>query len=144
MIGFLDALGEKGAKALRRTLLAATGAGFIILAAGFAGAALVDLLALAVPRYVALGGIAAVLLVGGLLFLAAAGDRKTADPAQPIAGRLAAASPGAAPDWRTALQLALVEEAQDRPARAAALAALAGLILGAMEEMHQGEGTDYR
>lgn len=141
MIDILQAVEQRGAKAVRRLLLATAGAGLLALSAGFAGAALVDVLALQMPRYAALGAIAVTLLIGGILFLASARERKASPAPAEDADRLAALSSVAATDWRTALQLALVEDAQDRPARAAALAALAGLILGAMEGLRQPRGA---
>jgi hypothetical protein len=141
MIGILQAVEQRGAKAVRRLLLATAGAGLLALSAGFAGAALADVLALQMPRYAALGAVAATLLIGGIVVLASARERKASPAPAEDADRLAARSSAAATDWRTALQLALVEDAQDRPARAAALAALAGLILGAMEGLRQPQGA---
>jgi len=142
MIDVLQAVEQRGAKAVRRLLLATAGAGLLALSAGFAGAALVDMLALQMPRHAALGAIAATLLIGGILFLASARERKASPAPAEDADRRAALSSVAATDWRTALQLALVEDARNRPARAAALAALAGLILGAMEGLRQPPGGE--
>lgn len=142
MIDIFEALGAKGAKAIRRSLFAFTGAGLLVLATGFTGAALVEFLVQVMPRYGALGAIALVLLVGGLSFLAAANARPAPLKTSGTPEALAAVSSTATSDWRTALQLALVEDAQNRPARAAALAALAGLILGAMEGLQHDRGKD--
>ncbi len=140
MIDIFEAVGAKGATAIRRLLLAFAGAGLLVVATAFAGAALVDVLSLTMPRYGALAVIALVLLVGGLGFLAAGSARREPSKTSGTPEALSAVSAAPSPDWRTALQLALVEDAQDRPARAAALAALAGLILGAMEGLQHDRG----
>jgi len=142
MTGLFQAIGERGARAVRQTVLAFMGAGLVVLALGCASAALVDVLALSMPRYLALGAIAAVLLLAGGACLARAGAPSKAPAASSRAPAFAAASPVSPPDWRAALQLALVEDARNRPARAAALAALAGLILGAMEGLDQSDGHE--
>lgn len=133
MIDFLRIIGERGENAVRKGLLAFAGAGLILLALGFLAAALVDGLAMLMPLYLALGGGALLLfLAAGLCFARLAHQEKARAKAPPAAS----ADPFAAfggPDWKSALGLALVEEAREKPARAAALAALAGLILGALE-----------
>lgn len=133
MIGVLRAIGERGEEALRRGVLSLAGAGLVVIAAGFAAAALVEALALIMPRGAALGAAALTLLIAGALCLSRAAKKQHATDEKPGPAAhhaLAAAESG---DWKRALNLALVEEARERPARAAALAALAGLILGALE-----------
>jgi len=132
MIDLLRAIGERSESAVRRSLWAFAGAGLVVLAIGFAGAAMVEFLATLMPRYLALGcGALSMFILAAIFFAQVASHRQAAEktaspPAQPLA-----AIGGA--DWKSALGLALVEEARDKPARAAALAALAGLILGALE-----------
>lgn len=139
----LRAIGEKSARAVRRALLAFAGLALLVLAMGFASEALVDALASAMPRYLALCAIAAALLIVGAVCLMAANSRPPAPPAsRPPAEAVGAFSDGAPPDWKAALQLALAEDAQNRPARAAAMAALAGLILGALEGLNQMNGRN--
>lgn len=135
MIGFLRAIGERGENAVRQGLWAFAGAGLIVLALGFAAGALVEALTLLMPRYAALGCGALALLIAAAICFAKISRHQKALPVAPAAPPLAStfASMGGGADWKAALSLALVEEAREKPARAAALAALAGLILGALE-----------
>lgn len=133
MIDILRIIGERGENAARKGLLAIAGAGLILLALLFLAAALVDGLAMVMPRYLALGGGALLLfLAAGACFARLAHDEKARAKAPPASSAHPLASFNGA-DWKSALGLALVEEAREKPARAAALAALAGLILGALE-----------
>jgi hypothetical protein len=134
MIGLLRALGDKGERALRRSVWAFAGAGFIVLGLGFAGGALIELLARFVPHYAALGvGAVTLLMAGGFCFVRV-GQHRDADNTPPASAAASASVQALGEgDWRSALNLALVEEAREHPARAAALAALAGLVLGAIE-----------
>jgi membrane-bound ClpP family serine protease len=136
MTGILRAVGERSERALRRGIFAFAGAGLVVVALGFAGAAMVEALAALMPRFAALGLASAALFVAAAILFSLA-RQKTAekDPAPKGAAALSAfASPG---DWRGALNLALIEEAKEKPARAAALAALAGLILGVLEGLDE-------
>lgn len=134
MIGVIRAIGERGEEALRRGVLSFAGAGLIVVAAGFGAAALVEGLALIIPRAAALGVAALALLIAGGVCLSRGAQKGHAAESEKAGAdahlALAAAESG---DWKRALNLALVEEARERPARAAALAALGGLILGALE-----------
>lgn len=132
MIGILRAIGARGENAVRRSLWAFAGAGLIILALGFLAGALVEFLATLMPLYLALGcGAIALFILAAIFFAQVARDKRAAEKSAPAPAHPLAAIGGA--DWKSALGLALVEEARDKPARAAALAALAGLILGALE-----------
>lgn len=132
MIDILRAVGDRSERAVQRALFAVAGAGLLVAALGFASAAIVEALASLMPRYAALA-IGALFLGLGAAILLALSRRKDAPPAPPQTGTGSQAAFTAPGDWRSALHLALVEEAQERPARAAALAALAGLVLGALE-----------
>jgi hypothetical protein len=133
MIDLLRMIGARGEHAVRRGLWAFAGAGLAVLALGFAGAAMVEGLSLVMPRYLALGAAAlALFIAAGICFARLAHHEKAGAQAPPAAAVHPLAGLGAA-DWKSALSLALVEEAREKPARAAALAALAGLILGALE-----------
>lgn len=63
MIGLLRAVGERGERALRRGVWSFAGAGLIVVALGFAGAAIVEALAAFLPRYAALGAATLFLLI---------------------------------------------------------------------------------
>lgn len=133
MIDILKAVGDRGERALRRTLFGVAGAFLLVAALVFAGGALVEALAALMPRYAALGLGAMFLGAAALMFFLLARRKDAASPpaaAQTADTRRAFTLPR---DWRGALHFALIEEAQERPARAAALAALAGLVLGALE-----------
>lgn len=142
MIDLMRAIGERGETAVRRGLWAFAGAGLSVLALGFAAAAIVEGLAALMPRYLALGcGALALVVAAGLCFTRLIGHedaRANAPPAAPVPPL--AAFGGA--DWKSALSLALVEEAREKPARAAALAALAGLILGALEGFEESQANN--
>ncbi len=133
MIGLLRAVGERGERALRRGVWSFAGAGLIVVALGFAGAAIVEALAAFLPRYAALGAATLFLLIAAAVCFSLASKKSDAAPADAPAPQSAQAAFAAPADWRSALNLALVEEAREKPARAAALAALAGLILGVLE-----------
>jgi FtsH-binding integral membrane protein len=133
MIDILKAVGDRGERAFRRTLYGVAGALLLVSALAFASAAIVEALTALMPRHAALGLGALFLLFAALVCFFFA--RPKAAPHAPALAQAANApraftAPG---DWRSALHLALIEEAQERPARAAALAALAGLVLGALE-----------
>ncbi|NWG92127.1 MAG: hypothetical protein HXY21_06410 [Parvularculaceae bacterium] len=134
MNDILRALGDRGERALRRSVWLFAGAGLIVIGLGFAGAALVEILVGILPRSAALGAATAFLLVVGAVCVSQANRKEppASDPAPPRQAAFAATG-----DWRGALNVALAEEARQRPARAAALAALAGLILGALEGLDE-------
>ena len=139
MIDLLRAIGEKSERAVRRSVWAFAGAGLAVLALGFAGAAAVEALAAVMPRYLALACGAIGLLGLAAFCFARTKSHNVARATAPASPQpLAAFSAGA--DWRAALNLALIEDARERPARAAALAALAGLILGALEGFEESQG----
>ena len=129
MNDILRALGDRGERALRRSVWLFAGAGLIVIGLGFAGAALVEILVGILPRSAALGAATVFLLVVGAVCVSQASRKEPAPPRQTTFA--------ATGDWRGALNVALVEEARQRPARAAALAALAGLILGALEGLDE-------
>jgi FtsH-binding integral membrane protein len=134
VIDILGAIGNRGERALRRSIWLIAGAGLVVIGLGFAAAALVEVLVAVLPRYAALGVATVFLLVVGAVCISQASRKGTsaADPAPPQQAASAAAG-----DWRGALNFALVEEARQRPARAAARAALAGLILGALDGLDE-------
>ncbi|MEK7265717.1 MAG: hypothetical protein AAB227_06415 [Pseudomonadota bacterium] len=137
MIDLMRAIGERGENALRRSLWAFAGAGLLVLASGFAAAAIVDGLATLMPRYLALGLGALVLLIAAGVCFARLSRHAAAHAKAPSAAPASAFASLGGADWKSALSLALVEEARDKPARAAALAALAGLILGVLEGLDE-------
>ena len=143
MIGFLRAIGERGEHVVQRSLWAFAGAGLVVMALGFAAAALVGALKLLMPLYAALGCGALALLIAAAICFAKISLHEKAPPvaAAPSLAPVFASIAGAA-DWKSALSLALVEEARDKPARAAALAALAGLILGALEGFEESKANN--
>lgn len=86
------------------------------------------------PHYAALGAAAAALLLAAGFCFAHVGRHRDADKSPPASAEAVASLNALGEgDWRSALNLALVEEAREHPARAAALAALAGMMLGAIE-----------
>jgi len=136
MIGFLQSLELRGEQTAARLTWALIGAGLVIAAAGFAAAAGVDALALAMPRYAAQAIVAVVLILIAAIAFARAHTHHSRQPRRSevdkaFAERLAAA-PGDAGLVDTINHL-LTEEARASPAKAAALAALAGLIVGALD-----------
>lgn len=145
MIDLFRFFGERGEQALRRSVLFFAGAGLVVIALGFCAAAIVEALGAVIPRYAALGAAAVFLLGAAAISFALARDPAKASPASGSSASGASASsatqsafssPG---DWRSALNFALIEEAREKPARAAALAALAGLILGVLEGLDDGK-----
>jgi hypothetical protein len=134
MISLLRAVGARGEEALRRGVLAFAGAGLVVVSLGFAGAAIVEALSEILPRGGAFAVAALFLLIAASVCFSLSARRGAKAGAAPDA-QAAFAAPA---DWRSALHLALAEEAREKPARAAALAALAGLVLGALE------GFDHR
>ncbi len=139
MSDFLRAIGERGENAVRKSIWAFAGAGLIVLALGLAAAALVEALTLLMPLYAALGCGALALLIAAAICFAKLSRHEKAPPALPVQPLT---PPGGA-DWKTALSLALVEEAREKPARAAALAALAGLIFGAVEGLEESQAAKH-
>lgn len=131
MIDLLRAIGERGESALRRGLWSFAGVGFIILTLGFLTGALVEFLAASWPRYAALGAGAAFPFIIALICFARA-QRQHARQQSPAAASALSMLENSG-DWKLALQVALIDEARTRPARAAALAALAGLVLGVLD-----------
>jgi hypothetical protein len=135
MIGLFAGLRGMGEAAMARARWSLAGAGLGVLALGFAAGAVVALLDLVAPTFVAFGAAALGLMAAAAICLARA--RAPDAISQPCArGSLDADAGGAAPadgDWRTLLNAALEREAREKPARAAAIAAIAGLILGAVE-----------
>lgn len=132
MIDLFRAVSLRGEQALRRGAWSFAGVGLIVLAFGFGAAALVEALSAVIPRYAALGAAAFSLIIAAAVCFFLARGPGAPPPAAPTAAaaQAAFAAPG---DWRSALNRALIEEAREKPARAAALAALAGLILGVLE-----------
>lgn len=133
MIDLVRMIGERSENAVRRGLWAFAGAGLAVLALGFAGAAMVEGLSLVMPRYLALGAAALALLAAAAICFSRLSHHESARAQAPTAAAVHPLAGLGGADWKSALNLALVEEARERPARAAALAALAGLILGALE-----------
>lgn len=143
MINMFRELERRGETALHKALWAFAGVSFTILALGLLGSAAAEALSLVMPRYAALGAGAAALAIFAAIAFAFAGRQgdhpnRDAKIAAPEGQQLSSRDNG---DWRVALNLALIEEAREKPARAAALAALAGLILGAMEGLNERNTT---
>jgi hypothetical protein len=131
MIGLLRILSDRGERAARRGLSALVAAGLLVLALGFGAGAVVEALAEFLPRYAALGIVAFLLAVAAAIVLhrsRAAPSAASAPPADvhPVVARRDV-------DWRAAIEAALIRTAADEPARAAALAAMAGLVVGALD-----------
>lgn len=135
MIDIIRALGERGETAMRRGLWSLAGVSVFVLALGFLAGAAVEFLATLMPRFAALGLIGLLLAILALICFARAPRRHETPPAPSAVAALSALEQGG--DWKSALQIALIDEARERPARAAALAALAGLILGALEGFNE-------
>lgn len=141
MIGLLTAAREKGEAALKRASWSLAGAGLVVVGLGFAAGAVVAALETVAPAYVAYG-VAAAGLVAAALFCFAQAQAPAETGAARAAGSLDGDLGGAqlAPhggDWKSFLNEALAREARDKPARAAAIAAIAGLILGAIEGLDE-------
>lgn len=143
MIRFFESLKHKGEHALRAALLSAAGGGLLVLAIGFAAGALVLLLTAVMPLWGALLVGAGVLAVLAALALSAAAARpKAPEPdasTAPATALLAlAAQSGSVKD----IVLRLAEhEARTNPAAAAAIAAAAGLLLGALDAQREDKGA---
>lgn len=136
MIDLLQSARAKGEAAVKRAVWAFAAAGLIVVAVGFAAAALVEALKLVAPAWAAFAvGAIFLLLAGWLCQTRAQAPSYNAT----VAGTLGLAESEEAPasggdgDWRALLNDALIKESRDKPARAAAIAAIAGLILGAIE-----------
>jgi vacuolar-type H+-ATPase subunit I/STV1 len=141
MIDLFALARSKGEAALRRAAWAFAGAGLIVLALGFAAAAGVAALEIVAPDYVALAaGAAGLIICAAVCFARARPPGDAAPPPTAAEGSLALDAPGPADadDWRGLLNAALAREAREKPARAAAIAAIAGLILGAIEALDEG------
>ncbi|NWG70911.1 MAG: hypothetical protein HXY23_04770 [Parvularculaceae bacterium] len=136
MIDLLQSARAKGEAAVKRAVWAFAAAGLIVLAAGFAAASVVEALKLVAPAWAALALGATFLLLAGWLCQTRA---QAPNPNATVEGTLSLGGPDGAPaggaegDWRALLNDALIKESRDKPARAAAIAAIAGLILGAIE-----------
>lgn len=143
MIPLFDTLRHKSQTALRSAVLTAAAAGLLILALGFAAGAIVLLLSTAMPLWGALLTGAGALAFTALLLLVLSGIRpQRAAPAQPasvnegVSAALfgLAAQSGSLKD----LILRLAEhEARSNPGAAAAIAAAAGLLLGALDAQRE-------
>ena len=138
MIPLLDALRHKSETALRSALLGAAAAGLFVLALGFAAGAIVLLLSKIMPLWGALLVGAGALAAAAIIALAASGAKPkvAAQPPAPTAAGLLglAAQSGSLKD----LILRLAEhEARSNPAAAAAIAAAAGLLLGALDAQRE-------
>lgn len=136
MIGLLRILSDQGERAARRGLSALAATGLLILALGFGAGAVVEALAEFVPRYAALGIIAALLAVAAAVLFHRSRAAPPAASAPPAA--VHAASVRQDVNWRATIEAALIRTAADEPARAAALAAVAGLLLGALDGLKDG------
>lgn len=141
MIDLLQSARAKGEAAIKRAVWAFAGAGLLVLAMGFAAAGLVEAFKLIAPAWAAFS-------LGAFFLLLAAwfcGSRSHApNPSSSAEGALNLHNEeGVAPlgsdasDWRHILNEALIRESQDKPARAAAIAAIAGLVLGAIEGLDE-------
>lgn len=142
MIDLLQSARAKGEEALKRAVWAFAGAALLVLALGFSAAAMVEALKLVVPVWAAFGAGAFALLVCGWICVSRS-QAPNANAAVEGALKLDEAGSGALADgvpsdWRGLLNDALIRESRDKPARAAAIAAIAGLILGAIEGLDQG------
>lgn len=133
MIDLLQSARRRGEAALRRGAWTFAGAGLFVLGCGFAAAALVAAIRIVAPAYVAFGAAAIGLVIAASVCVARAQAPRDDAPAE--LGTLSAEAGAVADDsdWRSLLNEALMREARDKPARAAAIAAVAGLILGAIE-----------
>lgn len=139
MIGFLTAARAKGEEALKRATWSLAGAGLLVLALGFAAGAMVAALEIVAPPYIAYGAAALGLILAALFCFTRSRGPASHAPADAM-GSVDGETAGLAPhggDWKSFLSEALQREAQDKPARAAAIAAIAGLILGAIEGLDQ-------
>lgn len=141
MIDLLQSARARGEAAVKRAVWAFAGAGLMVLAIGFAAAGIVEMLKLVAPAWAAFS-------LGAVFLLLAAGfcatraqtpnTNATIEGALNLNGEDGKATPGLDGDWRQLLNEALIRESRDKPARAAAIAAIAGLILGAIEGLDEG------
>jgi hypothetical protein len=135
MTRLLQSMRASGEAAWRRAQWAFAGVGIGVIALGCATAALVDGLMTVAPPYVAFAA-AALFLLGAAIFCLSRAGGADAPTNGAVQGSLAPGSDDG--DLRTLLNSALLKEAMEKPARAAAIAAIAGLILGAVEALDEG------
>jgi len=141
MIGLLQSARAKGEAAVKRAVWAFAGAGLLVLAMGFAAAGLVEALKLIAPAWAAFSVGAIFLLLAAWLCGSrseAPNQNSSAEGALNLGNEEAGARLASdESDWRQLLNEALIRESRDKPARAAAIAAIAGLILGAIEGLDE-------
>ena len=137
MIDLLHTARSRGEAAVRRAVWAFAGAGLLVTAAAFVAAGLVAALNLVIPLWAAFAAAASLLLFTAAICVArsrapnpGAGQNAGVEGSPSGAGAPNGAMHG---DWQSLLNDALIRESRDKPARAAAIAAIAGLILGAID-----------
>ncbi|MEQ1930520.1 MAG: hypothetical protein ABL957_08300 [Parvularculaceae bacterium] len=143
MIDLLHSARARGEAAVRRAVWALAGAGLLVTAAAFVAAGLVAALNLVIPLWAAFAAAASLLLFTAAICVARSRAPNTSQNSGYNVGENAgvegspsgAGAPNGAAhgDWQSLLNDALIRESRDKPARAAAIAAIAGLILGAIE-----------
>lgn len=141
MIDLLQSARARGEAAVKRAVWAFAGAGLMVLAVGFAAAGIVEMLKLVAPTWAAFSLGAAFLLLAAWFCVTRAqtpNANATMEGALNLNEEEGKATPGLDGDWRKLLNEALIRESRDKPARAAAIAAIAGLILGAIEGLDDG------
>lgn len=139
MLRIFETLKHKSETALRSALLLAAAGGLAVMALGFAAGALVLVLTQWMPLWGALLLGAGALTAAALIALAAAGARpKTPVPVPNPAPAAALLGLAAQSGSLKELILRLAEqEARTNPAAAAAIAAAAGLLLGALDAQRE-------
>ena len=135
MINLLQEARARGEAAMKRAVWGFAAAGLLVIAAGFVAAGAVAGLMEVAPAWAAFA-IGALPLLALALFCLARARGPNANAAVEGALRLdEGMHPANDADWRTLLDGAIAAEAREKPARAAAIAAIAGLILGAIEAL---------
>jgi choline-glycine betaine transporter len=135
VIDLLKEARARSEEAVRSAAWGFAGGALLVLALGFAAAALVEALLMFVPSWAAFSAGAVLLLLAGSICFARSRAKNKATALN--LGDLHEQPPFSNGSWQALLNEALIRESREKPARAAAIAAIAGLVLGAIEGLDE-------